>query len=103
MKADEFYTYVVNWVCQKSPQQLTSDAESGRDVVADMLPYLPVVRLFLTNQDYAEIEQMGESDWQRIIDRVLAQCPSRGLILWRHQRWFVAQLDAARKAILGVQ
>src|SRR5579875_768605 len=97
---NKFYQYVLDWLGGQDVTEIRDAAEQGRDLVDDLLPYLPLVRIFLSRADIDQIRAMGHSDWQKIIDIALARMPSIGMVLWNHQQWWCRQLDRARQAIV---
>lgn len=95
---------VVAWLQTQTPDALEALARQDVDIAHQVWtayrPYLALARRW--SAPYLESLRAADAEtWDRILDRVLQQCPAQGLVCWRHRAWFHRQLGLARQHFVG--
>ena len=59
-------------------------------------------RGYLTAEEKAEIAELGDADFDALLDQELAvACPQQAAVLTRYRSWYRSQMRAVQAALLG--
>jgi hypothetical protein len=97
---------VLSWLEDQEPEDLRRLAERDGDATADLLAeyrdMLGYARRIVGRSALERMRNMGDKDFDRLLDLALQRCPAQGRVCWEHKAWFIRQARLARDRFLGV-
>lgn len=86
-----------------SPQQLEQSAVKGEPLIRQAFTVLSKDQLYLMRAYFGRFAQtMGPAEYLRILETLEWDFPEHVAVLSRHLDWYGAQLDEARRWLLGI-
>ena len=96
---------LVTWVAQTPPAQWKQWAVTQTNLVQVLEPTLGAqrawLRVLLRADEKAAIRQATTTDWDGLLSTLVSQCPGQGIVLWQHQAWYQAQMQAIQAYIVA--